>query len=208
MTLLQAAADAAEKSSGGSDFQIALVGLGGALVGALIGFVGVWIQTRQTARLAARAELRRCYEEFMVARDEDDAATKRSEVMEKTSMYQHGEPERVEDERVRAEKRMFRAHTALQVMAPKDTSTSAIIVLNADQRVDYLRWKSRVLFSEMIRRDTAARMTTRLAAAWNVRKGKAETWYKEAVAEKAATEKDIMGEPVPWDGPNSFSDRP
>lgn len=65
MFLLQAAAETVEKTSGTSDLQIALVGLGGVLVGALIGLLGIWVQSRAAGRSAYRQELRSHYADFM-----------------------------------------------------------------------------------------------------------------------------------------------
>ncbi|KAA1378768.1 hypothetical protein [Aeromicrobium fastidiosum] len=90
MILLHAAAATAEKVSGTSDFRIALVGLGGALVGALIGFLGVWLQTLNNEKRSYRQELRGHYAKFVerlaawdiVNREHDAAVTQRASVQQ------------------------------------------------------------------------------------------------------------------------------
>ncbi len=55
--------------SGSSDFRIALVGLGGALIGALIGFGGVLIQTWAASAAERRSSLRTLYADFLKAHE-------------------------------------------------------------------------------------------------------------------------------------------
>lgn len=65
MDFLAAAGDAAESASGSSDLTVAAVGLVGAIIGAGVGLIGVWRQSRTAERSAYRRELREHYAAFM-----------------------------------------------------------------------------------------------------------------------------------------------
>jgi len=70
MTLLQAAADTADKASGTAPLAIALVGLAGVLVGTVISVLGTIIESTRSERRAQRQELRDHYSKFVAAIDE------------------------------------------------------------------------------------------------------------------------------------------
>jgi hypothetical protein len=191
--------DAAAADSGTSDVKIALVGLGGALIGALVGFVGVWIQTRHSALMADRAELRRSYETFMVARDADRVAFKRwNQVSAMPGDYDSNGPEfdKATDEVVASGDALLRAQAALHIQAPSDTSECAIIMMNADEMADYLQMQTRMLFFAMMRRDTASTSRVRSEARRTVKTIQREPWYEEARKYQGSLLNDIA--PVPW----------
>ncbi|KAA1378766.1 hypothetical protein [Aeromicrobium fastidiosum] len=165
MTPLQAAADTAEKSSGASDLQIAWVGIGGVIAGALFGLLGTWITTRQNARLTKQAELRRLYADLFETLGA--AATYRLEDKIIDELLQKFYDEVGNDNPTRAEIEALggdnvEKFSALQA-SQKDTSRALLQAIN---KLEHLKYQARLLAPADTALVVQARIDASRKSAW------------------------------------------
>ncbi|VXC27720.1 hypothetical protein [Aeromicrobium sp. 9AM] len=134
MTFLQSAADTAEAAAGTSDIAIALVGLGGAIIGGLATFLGIWFQSARETQQARRDRLAMLSDSAIEARWQVWTLARK---LEKAG--EDAASDALRDELHELEISLMRAVTQMRLHASKRMSDAYFRTLNLMPQDDLMR---------------------------------------------------------------------